>query len=295
LEAFPGTGKTTAILDEIGSRTGFSRGIDKLIIVSRTGRANSISERFSERSDDAPQKIGKLLARDPAKRGKRDSFIETIQNVENKPILIAQIAGNSRVNKAIEEELLTLKNVDQVVIFDSDRLFSRKNEQFLRRLFRSLPNNTQKIIVSDGLSKTPESALTFFLGGKFKEIQSNSEPSFHPSDIQICNLSSFSKDVSAPGLEKRLVLCYTKKTLQELKENLQRNQNGIKCMTVNDFLTQQTSRVEKECFLVEMPRFDDCIDIWSISNQVSKLKIYIDENDDMDLRLKAALYHLQNK
>jgi hypothetical protein len=66
-------------------------------------------------------------------------------------------------------------------------------------------------------------------------------------------------------------------------------------MTVNDFLTQQTSRVEKECFLVEMPRFDDCIDIWSISNQVSKLKIYIDENDDMDLRLKAALYHLQNK
>jgi len=158
LEAFPGTGKTTAILDEIGSRTGFSRGIDKLIIVSRTGRANSISERFSERSDAAPQKIGKLLARDPAKRGKRDSFIETIQNVENKPILIAQIAGNSR---AIEEELLTLKNVDQVVIFDSDRLFSRKNEQFLRRLFRSLPNNTQKIIVSDGLSKTPESAMGF--------------------------------------------------------------------------------------------------------------------------------------
>lgn len=99
LEAFPGTGKTTAILDEIGSRTEFSRGIDKLIIVSRTGRANSISERFCERSDAASQKIGKLLARDPAKRGKRDSFIETIQNVENKPILIAQIAGNSRVNK----------------------------------------------------------------------------------------------------------------------------------------------------------------------------------------------------
>ena len=48
-----------------------------------------------------------------------------------------------------------------MVIFDSDRLFSRKNEQFLRRLFRSLPKNTQKIIVSDGLSKTPESAMGF--------------------------------------------------------------------------------------------------------------------------------------
>ncbi len=99
LEAFPGTGKTTAILDELSSRTGFSRGINKLIIVSRTGRANSISERISDRSDTGRRKIGKLLARDPATRRKRDSFIETIQNVENKPILIAQIAGNSRINK----------------------------------------------------------------------------------------------------------------------------------------------------------------------------------------------------
>ena len=85
------------------------------------------------------------------------------------------------------------------------------------------------------------------------------------------------------------------KVLQELKENLKRNQSGLKCMTVNDLLRQQTSRTEKECFLVEMPRFDDCIDLWSISDLVPKLRIYIDENNEMDLRLKAALSHLQNK
>ena len=85
------------------------------------------------------------------------------------------------------------------------------------------------------------------------------------------------------------------KTLHELKENLQRNHNGLRCLTVNDFLKQQTSKIEKECFLVELPRFDDCIDLWSISDIVSKLRIYIDENNEIDLRLKAALSHLQNK
>jgi hypothetical protein len=78
------------------------------------------------------------------------------------------------------------------------------------RKHRSQPWDFQNSVAIRNLLKYPSLALTFFLGGKFKEIQSNSEPSFHPSDIQICNLSSFSKDVSAPGLEKRLVLCYTK-------------------------------------------------------------------------------------
>lgn len=76
--------------------------------------------------------------------------------------------------------MLTVENVDQVVIFDSDRLFSRKNEQFLRRLFRGIPKCAQKIIVSDGLSKTPESAMGF------------SKTSYDKKPIEI---SSFSIDI----------------------------------------------------------------------------------------------------
>ena len=65
-------------------------------------------------------------------------------------------------------------------------------------------------------------------------------------------------------------------------------------MTVNNFLHEQTSYVEMDCFLAELPRFSDCIDLWTISMLVPKLRIYIDSRIELDMRIEAVLSHLKS-